>query len=497
MLLSGRVMLKDLPFRGIIDSANSIIAVLLGISDNIKNLLLSFTQIVIVLLLLALVALFIAWLSGIVGKRMEILPFLNATQGNRFEDKALADLLIKELHRISRIHSLKLPGIHSEKLRISAISPATESMTSSISNLGTIGIGGCSLPIGQLVITLQHLWPIGKAGNVITGSLQKDGSTFRLVAHCNGSYEGSWEVTYSEYHIEAIKILFQDLAFMIARDLATDCSAKTWEGLKNFTEGLSSYNKYIITGNKKELDSARDNCLKALSAEKGYTILCFLLYNIGVGFWDNLDWKNTKDMFLKAIELKPDLEEHSITSEHFKPYAEMIVPETIIRDIQLKSINRYYARMYNGLGVSYRKEDNYIEAINAYEKSIELDKDYESPIVNIGILYTYLGNENLKNEREHLEKAREYLEKAKKMNINSIPIKIGLAYVYKKLNYRDKFDKICSEISQKLLEEEKEYDQACYLAILGKTKESILLLRKAIDLKQCDIEMILNLKFLA
>jgi hypothetical protein len=70
---------------------------------------------------------------------------------------------------------------------MSSFASRTPSAEKSISELGSIGVGGTSLSVGQLVLSLKEI--AGRQPSTITGSLQKYGPTLSMVAIWNDNTE--------------------------------------------------------------------------------------------------------------------------------------------------------------------------------------------------------------------------------------------------------------------------------------------------------------------
>jgi Tol biopolymer transport system component/regulator of sirC expression with transglutaminase-like and TPR domain len=125
------------------------------------------------------------------------------------------------------------------------------------------------------------------SGTTISGSIQKYGSTIRIVARkvTNGELKNEWVVTKEKMESdEDILDLIQDLAFQMAWDL-NKVGAQSWQSFKDFTEGLRSYQKYRSTKNPAYAQEAIEKYRAALSKQPTYPIV---RYNLGV-VYSNLD----------------------------------------------------------------------------------------------------------------------------------------------------------------------------------------------------------------
>jgi hypothetical protein len=90
----------------------------------------------------------------------------------------------------------KITRIESERLIIPELSPTSENLTYTVSQLGPVGLGTTSIHIGPFMAILKTLWPKGDNGQVISGSLQRYGSVISLVACLEHKDINAWEVNY-------------------------------------------------------------------------------------------------------------------------------------------------------------------------------------------------------------------------------------------------------------------------------------------------------------
>ena len=307
--------------------------------NGTKEVLLDVVVIAASLVLFLLIVLLFLWIFGLVGRGMKVLPFDIAITQSKYNGNTISDLLINELHRINVINKLESRGIHvsSERISLPQLAPSRENIDSSIENLGTIGMGDSQLSIGNLLMILKRLWPIGDPGSSLTGSLHKEGSTLVLMARLEDKNIKSWKVSSSTKSDNYLPCMVRDIAFKIAKDKSSECKAKTWEGFKLFTEALYNYHLFIQTNNQKYLQLSQDNCMKAKTIEGGYESLLDLFYNLGSAYLNKRDGSQAKAMFLCAISIKPN------------------------------------ANAYNGLGNYYLRQEDFEEAQLAFEIALDLD----------------------------------------------------------------------------------------------------------------------------
>ena len=165
--------------------------------------------------------------------------------------------------------------------------------------------------------------------------------------------------------------LIKNLAFMITHDLSKEetkyigttgeegVKAKTWISLKYFTNAFDSYSHYNSTQKIEYLECARKNCIKALNEEKDYLIVFNLFYNIGISYHFLRDYYFAEDSFRRCITLMPT---------NPKGFIGLSLP--------------LYA-----LG---RKD----EALEAYEKALEIDPKYTVVLNNKGVVLDDLGRKD-------------------------------------------------------------------------------------------------------
>lgn len=168
-------------------------------------------QNVLSLFFIALLIMFYFWIRR--DEDMLIQPFEVARSEDKYNGKAITDLLISEIYRIykiinkttyERIENKTEPETFSvvslvidrEKgipmLSTPSVMPIT-SMTTSIPSLGTISMGSATISIGELMLTIKRICRGYDYRQVITGSLQRYGSEISLVACLVGKQCQAWE----------------------------------------------------------------------------------------------------------------------------------------------------------------------------------------------------------------------------------------------------------------------------------------------------------------
>lgn len=132
---------------------------------------------------------------------------------------------------------------------------------------------------------------------------------------------------------------------------------------------------------------------------------------------------------------------------------------------------------WNGLGSTYRNLGQYNEAIHAYEKVIEIHPNDESPWYYLGIIYSM---------QKQNEKALLAYQKASELKQNNGLLYSSICGTLKKLGRNQEASEL-EKTARKLIEEEEEYNRACFEAICGNTEEALVLLKIALEKKQVDL----------
>jgi hypothetical protein len=227
---------------------------------------------------------------------------------------AIADHLRFELVRIKQINDQKINEPYVPLRKTSSASPtpitgstdlSTTSIHSppvapstnldlSISQLGTVGGGGFSFSLGQILLSLKEL--SGNRKNSIKGSFQKYGPNLSMVAILGGSFydnEGSkaWEVkrnlrTSNSSLGELIPDMIDELAFRIVHTTSKGEKPQTWQAFKYCTLANEAYVGYNATGNASDLDEATRNAKLANCYEPRYSGSIELLRNLETA-WNN------------------------------------------------------------------------------------------------------------------------------------------------------------------------------------------------------------------
>ena len=287
----------------------------------------------------------------------------------------VADFLRFKLQEIKEINEKEIvvSRVVSEGQRpdTSPISLRANDLYYSISELGNIGMGGTSLSLGQLLLSLKDFF--GTRERTLTGCIQRSGSDLHIVAILDGpSVPGgiaAWEirVTHSQnksFSDENISSMIEDLAFKIASNLnKSGKNPQTWEAFKNLTMSKEAYYRYNATRDIVDLNRASEFALLAKRSEPRYSGSYILFSALGEAY---LHINNSMNMFRKAEQLFQNAIE----------------------------LNSTYANAWNGKGSALYDQKRYNDSIEAYNKAITLDP---SPFVawnNKGLALFYLGKYN-------------------------------------------------------------------------------------------------------
>jgi tetratricopeptide (TPR) repeat protein len=358
-----------------------------------------FNTVKICIFIIFLISLFFILIKISVQDGTVILPF-EVSENENLSGIAIADQLTAELIQIQKIHGEKYDdlilesnsgylssGFSTEQALGSRemVVPKTETVEFGMGNIGNIDTGTGSLSIGNLMIAFENILPGRKSIATIRGSLQRAGSTIVLVALMEDSKVQSWMIRrpYDNDKGQPHEMI-RDLAFMIALDQQqSDVSAKTWEGLKHYTEALDAYHQYQFSGDPSFLYLAGNNSLKAIKSEKGYKNTYDLMSSIELTYIKIGRQHDAIGYCNNAIELDPTYpfgwnNKGSVLSSQGKYDEAIKAYEEAIR------LDPDSATTWNNKGNSSNIQGKYDEAIEAYEEAIRLDPDSASPRNNKG-----------------------------------------------------------------------------------------------------------------
>jgi len=351
---------------------------------------------------------------------VSILPFeLGKEYESLYEKKAISDMLRSELQNTKRIHDVIDNFFLGEKLEDPDFK--AEDLDYNFSNLGTIEIGGASIPLGQVSILLRKFIPGRGYTGVINGSIQKIGLYPAIQCILSNHKNICWIVSTDDIEDEAINKLndseaipelIKVLSTRIAYDLTPSTEAKTLKGFEYFTKALDIYYRHIVLGsNNKDLNLLNDSaqlCYKALEAERDYRKPLFLLFKIGsryleFGNLDNIYLDKAEEVLKKANEYHPNDISASVwmgfayeikgdgdkAAKYYEKVSNINLPIGGIQRSQYPS--QYYCSDYNNMGYAFAALGRYKDAEACYKKAIERCKNYAFPYRNEGNALVLMG----------------------------------------------------------------------------------------------------------
>jgi tetratricopeptide (TPR) repeat protein len=418
--------------------------------DNFRDFLVSLLAIIVSFFLIYTVILLFQWLRKNEG--VFIQPFIVGCCDDNYNGNAISDLLIAELLRIRNVHTTKkstksddarfskaktairniigaikkgkFPSIKStsktkqdkskqggsetNKLILPSFIHSSENLAYNISNVNISG-GPVTISIGQMLILLKKI--NGRPVNTITGSIQKYGATINLVAWIGGLKIGAWDVkrdaifraplTGDDYdlpedgrdlkHLDTVLDMVRELAFKIAKDISmTEIEAKTWLGLKLYTEALEEYNQYRIQEGPDKLKHIRELCIEAAKAEKGYIEPAKLLSDLGTEYYYKGKYEESIQTYDIAIDINSQLAEAWKGKGNAFCVLGKLDDAIKAFDIAIE-LNPDLAEAWGNSGWALNSLDRYMEGLKFCEKAIELNPDLAEAWNNKGWALNGLG----------------------------------------------------------------------------------------------------------
>ncbi len=333
-------------------SINNLISCINDSISSINNLIFSIVQFLVAITLLTFIFKLIIWMSR-EDEKIVVSPFDIHISEKRYNEKIISDSLILELRRIDQIHCNDYPNINPEKIILPKVTPNRECLEAKISSVGEFSIGGVNLPIGDLAVVLKQLWPLGGPGRRITGNLQECESGIRLTAQMEGNEVFYWDTSRENIQNgdgDQIISKIRELAFMIVYDISKEeLQAKTWTGLKYYTEALEAYSRYTKNQQFEFLELSAKNCIGAKKAEPEYQLLYSLFYNLGIAYFNREKYECSRKMF-----------EHST------------------------DLNKNHEGSFIGLGASLSSLDKHEDALKAYDRALRINQENADAMINKG-----------------------------------------------------------------------------------------------------------------
>ncbi len=396
--------------------------------DQLGGAMLSLAGVVGGILLLGLIGMIIHFLSSSSGT--VVLPFEVHIGDDIIDGKSISDALIVELRRIDAIHHDKYEGIDikTEKITSIQIAPEGEKLDTAMADALSVGMGGTTISIGNLLLLLKRMWPLAAPGTTISGSLQRYGYETRLIARLEDQQVSAWDVRRMVNNNDDIAELIRDLAYKIALERFHP-EAKTWRGFKYFTEALNAYADYIYQGRQPEdLEVVRQHTVAATKAEVNYKALAPLFYNLGLADLEMKHYSQAEAMLNQARGLDSDhlgttvalgvaleyqekaheaqeIYHQAIDQYNYEGKAALQRMNAQVSQLQeagdTEAVNQLraeieattgnYTMVYNNLGGLYLRASESDKARAAYLKAVEIDANVMYPHSNLGNLYASLG----------------------------------------------------------------------------------------------------------
>ena len=145
--------------------------------------------------------------------------------------------------------------------------------------------------------------------------------------------------------------------------------------------------------------------------------------------------------------------------------------ESFEKAIELDSQN---ADAWTGKGIALNNLDNYEDALGPLEKAVELDSQNAD---------AWYGKGAALNNFTRYEDALESFEKAVELGLKSATLYIALARLYRKLGRVGESAEACKS-ARGLIDNEDEYNCACFEAVCGSPDAAFALLRIALEKKE-------------
>jgi tetratricopeptide (TPR) repeat protein len=375
-------------------------------------------------------------------------PFETAEIGENTNGKSLAILLSYDLQKIKNIYSGQdLPAILKGNIGGSTIPrPLGEfcvpplsnfknlPMEYSISQIGTVGVEGTSISIGNLLLSIKEF--LGYRANTITCSLLKYNSTLIIVAILEDGKEiMTFEVKENISNSEQIPNLINDLAFQISLALTKqgaqlnedDLYPQDWHTFKYITQGRDAYNSYIAMKDISYLDKinylnkGRNMALLAIKSEPGYSGSFELLSGLGFAYLEMGKYNEAEKIFKNITKVKPfesalglglTYGEQGYFAGALSAFnnAVQINPQ----DVDTWNMDLILVDTWNNMGLILYKQGNYSGAIKAFEDAIRLNQQNVAAWKHKGDALARLGKIEKNNSR--YDEAIQAYDKAIELN---------------------------------------------------------------------------------
>ena len=461
------------------------------------NFIISFKIIMILLFMIIMILVIVSPEKGIV-----IQPFESPEKN--LSNTFIANHLFFELLDIKEINDKK---IESSTFQFSDCGPSipsflleANSIDYNIGQLGNIGAGGISLPLGQLSLLVKQLagrfgYLTGYYGTpILTGSIQKSRSDLCIIAILNDPDPrrgiAAWEMVKNlpkNDHTgeKNIRMMVNDLAFQIATILIKENKTinprkypQTWEALENLTKSRNSYISYNITGNINDLNGSRDFALKAEKSEPCYSETSFLFSIIGSAYLKLNYSKEAEQAFENATKLNSSFA-YPWNGLGLALFYQGRIEESIQAYKQATELNPNFADAWYNEGIAPYRMGEYNASVQAYAKAIELNSTINACAwCNKGSALLALNNTN---------DSIQAFDEAIKLNPKDAYAwnNKGIALT-KERNFNDAIKAYEKAIDLNYLDEEAWYNKGSAYLALGQYNESIQAFDEALKLNPKD-----------
>jgi tetratricopeptide (TPR) repeat protein len=355
----------------------------------VRDMLLTVVQVVGLLLLLSALVTLASWLLFHESSQYVICPF-ECHADEKSDGRTVANLLERELHNVYAIHEKQreleqmasakpasesataLPSGASAPRQTKRLEsgdrlyeqtepekstkfdplrarPVPEFLSESFADSIVVNIGGTTISVVRLLTYISQSVDLRRAEFVISGRVQRFGSSLRLVTQLETKKSGDTEKLEVWREIKAeseIRDMVRDLACQIHRKMSAEIKAKTWPAFSHYTRALEAYHTYLETYRLEDLDRAQTFCLAAAESEARYESLKGLCLEIAWAYYSIGQYSKTAALLKTALDTSAAI--HSP-----------------VDNVELASI-------FNMIGVALVKEGDRIGSEGYFRRAIEL-----------------------------------------------------------------------------------------------------------------------------
>ncbi|BBH67732.1 hypothetical protein ACTI_44170 [Actinoplanes sp. OR16] len=360
------------------------------------------------LLLLLFAGGLLVWLSQPVG-----LAFENATGEPEFDGAFVAQAVAGELQQIVSVHAAGSPQARREATTATFVSlqPAVLSRreimaaavraplapsgrADAVAAIGTVDIAGTSLPLGSMLMAVKQLWPLPKAGVVITGRLCRNEGSLLLSVHLRRPRRaGKSFVARGSDLTEVVTAA----AVRIAYELSPGYRGVSRPGFDGLTRAMEHYQEFHQTQSPEEFAAAVSAVGRIPVADDRNTYIRGLLYNLGISCLGGGDLMLAEKLLTRAhCAVATDASVcTALGMVYFEQHRFAEAKETFLLATSLRpAIARTRAlkaewdiAAWNGLGNTYVELADYTGAIQAYQRAIDLQRKVATPHTGLGNAY--------------------------------------------------------------------------------------------------------------